>query len=146
MPPSSLTIIIYGVARARLGAKIRKGLYVARMDRRGRGGSGDSTEYAIEREFEDVATVVNALDAPILLFGHSFGAVCALEAAMRTDKLAGLVLYEAPVCEGGCCRDLCWNWVTRSPAFREYRVRPRGQLADRWMFWQASANRQPFAC
>jgi hypothetical protein len=25
-PPSSLTIIIYGVARARLGAKIRKGL------------------------------------------------------------------------------------------------------------------------
>jgi len=45
-----------------------------------------------------------------------------------------------------CCRDLCWNWVTRSPAFREYRVRPRGQLADRWMFWQASANRQPFAC
>ena len=73
---------------------------VARMDRRGRGGSGDSTEYAIEREFEDVATVVNDLDAPILLFGHSFGAVCALEAAMRTDKLAGLVLYEAPVCEG----------------------------------------------
>src|SRR6516162_1086136 len=45
-----------------------------------------------------------------------------------------------------CCRDFCWNWVTRSPAFREYRVRPRGQLADRWMFWQASANRQPFAC
>jgi pimeloyl-ACP methyl ester carboxylesterase len=70
------------------------------MDRRGRGGSGDSTDYAIEREFEDVATVVNALDAPVLLFGHSFGAVCALEAAMRTDKLAGLVLYEAPVCEG----------------------------------------------
>jgi integrase len=32
-------------------------------DRRGRGGSGDSTEYAIEREFEDVATVVNALEA-----------------------------------------------------------------------------------
>jgi hypothetical protein len=45
-----------------------------------------------------------------------------------------------------CRRDLCWNWVTRSPAFREYRVRRRGQLADRWMFWQASANRQPFAC
>jgi pimeloyl-ACP methyl ester carboxylesterase len=73
---------------------------VTRMDRRGRGGSGDSTEYTIEREFEDVATVVDALDAPVLLFGHSFGAVCALEAAMRTDKLAGLVLYEAPICEG----------------------------------------------
>ena len=45
-----------------------------------------------------------------------------------------------------CCRDWCWNSVTRSPVFREYRVRPRGQLADRWMFWQAFANRQPFAC
>src|SRR5262245_5969258 len=73
---------------------------VTRIDRRGRGGSGDSAEYAIEREFEDVATVVNALEAPVLLFGHSFGAVCALEAAMRTEKLAGLMLYEAPVCEG----------------------------------------------
>jgi hypothetical protein len=39
---------------------------VARMDRRGRGGSGDgsgdSTEYAIEHEFEDLATIVNALE------------------------------------------------------------------------------------
>src|SRR5262249_16488000 len=33
-----------------------------------------------------------------------------------------------------CRRDWCWNSVTRSPAFREYRVRRRGQLADRWMF------------
>jgi pimeloyl-ACP methyl ester carboxylesterase len=73
---------------------------LTRMDRRGSGGSGDSKKYAIEREFEDVATVVNALDAPVLLFGHSFGGVCALEAAIRTDKLAGLVLYEAPVFEG----------------------------------------------
>ena len=73
---------------------------VVRMDRRGRGDSGDSPEYAIEREFEDVATVVNSLDAPVLLLGHSFGAVCALEAAMRTDKLGGLVLYEAPLREG----------------------------------------------
>jgi len=70
------------------------------MDRRGRGDSGDRPEYAIEREFEDVATVVNSLDAPVLLLGHSIGAVCALEAAMRTDMLAGLVLYEAPVRQG----------------------------------------------
>ena len=30
-----------------------------------------------------------------------------------------------------CRRDLCWNWVTPSPTFRDYRVRRRGQLADR---------------
>ena len=71
-----------------------------RMDRRGCGDSGDSPEYAIEREFEDVAAIVNAVDAPVLLFGHSYGALCALEAAMRTDKLPGLVLYEPPIYEG----------------------------------------------
>src|SRR6266536_626197 len=46
----------------------------------------------------------------------------------------------------GCRREWCWNWVTRSPAFREYPVRPRGQSADRWAWWQASSNHQPCAC
>ena len=32
----------------------------------------------------------------------------------------------------GCRRGLCWNSVTRSPAFREYPVKQRDQLADRW--------------
>jgi len=84
----------------RVRPRLEQHFTVTRIDRRGRGGSGDSREYAIEREFEDVVAVVNSLDAPVLLFGHSFGAVCALEAAMRTDKLAGLVLYEPPILEG----------------------------------------------
>ena len=36
--------------------------------------------------------------------------------------------------------------VTRSPAFREYRVRRRGQLVDRWAWWRASAIHRPCAC
>ena len=64
------------------------------MDRRGRGESGDADEYAIEREFEDVATVVDAIDEPGNLFGHSDGALLALEAALRTDNLHTLILYE----------------------------------------------------
>jgi pimeloyl-ACP methyl ester carboxylesterase len=70
---------------------------VTAIDRRGRGDSGDHGEYALEREFEDVAAVVDALDPPVVLFGHSYGAICALEAALRTDRLAGLVLYEPPI-------------------------------------------------
>ena len=46
----------------------------------------------------------------------------------------------------GCRREWCWNSVTRSPAFREYPVRRRGQSADRWALWRASANHQPCAC
>ena len=45
-----------------------------------------------------------------------------------------------------CRREWCWNLVTRSPAFREYPVRRRGQSVDRWALWRASANHQPCAC
>lgn len=66
------------------------------VDRRGRGDSGDSPEYAIEREFGDVAAVVNAV-GPAALFGHSYGAICALGAAMLSDGVTRLVLYEPPI-------------------------------------------------
>jgi pimeloyl-ACP methyl ester carboxylesterase len=77
---------------------------VSAMDRRGYGESGDQPDYAIEREFEDIVAVIDALESPVLLFGHSFGALCALEAATRTERLAGLVLYEPFIGEGeGFC-------------------------------------------
>jgi pimeloyl-ACP methyl ester carboxylesterase len=66
------------------------------MDRRGRGDSSDGTEYAIEREFEDVAAVVDSLNGQSIVFGHSYGGLCVLGAAMLTDRMAGLVLYEPP--------------------------------------------------
>lgn len=66
------------------------------LDRRGRGESGDAPEYALEREFEDVAAVVESIDAPVVLLGHSYGALCSLEAALRTDNVRTLVLYEPP--------------------------------------------------
>jgi pimeloyl-ACP methyl ester carboxylesterase len=67
------------------------------IDRRGRGGSGDSDDYAIEREFEDVAAVVDSIGEPVCLLGHSYGALCALEAALLTRNVRKLVLYEPPI-------------------------------------------------
>jgi len=67
------------------------------MDRRGRGESGDTQPYAIEREFEDVAAVIDDVGEPVFLLGHSFGAICALEAACRTPNIRKLVLYEPPI-------------------------------------------------
>ncbi|WP_101297639.1 alpha/beta fold hydrolase [Halegenticoccus soli] len=67
------------------------------VDRRGRGESGDAAEYELEREFEDVAAVVGSIDDPVVLLGHSYGALCCLEAALRTDNLRKLVLYEPPL-------------------------------------------------
>src|SRR5918997_2923495 len=67
---------------------------VCAVDRRGRGGSGDSEGYAIEREFEDVAAVVDSLGEPAVLLGHSYGALVALEAALLTGNVRKLVLYD----------------------------------------------------
>ena len=65
--------------------------------RRGRGGSGDGPDYAVQREVEDVLAVVAAAGDGAHLVGHSFGAVCCLFAATRSPSLRSLVLYEPPL-------------------------------------------------
>lgn len=67
------------------------------MDRRGRGESGDAPEYDLKREYEDVAAIVDSIDEPVHLLGHSYGAICVLEASLLTENLRSLILYEPPV-------------------------------------------------
>ncbi len=66
------------------------------FDRRGRGESGDGATYAIEREFEDVAAVVDkaASDSggPVDLLGHSHGAICSIGGVSRTPNERRLLL------------------------------------------------------
>ena len=69
------------------------------MDRRGRGASGDSPEYSLAKEAEDVAAVVNSRPEPVFVFGHSYGGVAALEATFLTRRIARLMLYEPPLHE-----------------------------------------------
>jgi len=70
------------------------------VDTRGLGQSGDSDEYSLDREFEDVAAVVDSIDEPVNLLGHSSGALLALNAALLTDNLRTLILYEPPIMVG----------------------------------------------
>jgi pimeloyl-ACP methyl ester carboxylesterase len=70
---------------------------VCAMDRRGHGASGDSPDYSLEKEVEDVVAVAKSRSGPVFVLGHSYGAVCALEAAFLTDKISKLVLYEPPL-------------------------------------------------
>lgn len=70
------------------------------VERRGRGESGDAAEYELEREAEDVVAVVEAIDERVTLLGHSGGALYSLEAALRTDNLRNLILYEPPIQAG----------------------------------------------
>lgn len=77
------------------------------IDRRGRGDSSDTDSYAIEREFDDVATVVREAGEGALLFGHSYGGLVAAGAAARLDGLPRLALYEGPM--GGVLADEDWT-------------------------------------
>jgi pimeloyl-ACP methyl ester carboxylesterase len=71
---------------------------VQALDRRGRGGSGDGPEYALEREYEDVAAVVEAVAAAtgtaVDVYGHSHGGIVAFGATALTSRVRKLVLYE----------------------------------------------------
>lgn len=78
---------------------LRDDLTTFSMDRRGFGASGDGAVYAIERDFEDVAAVVEAVASrtggPVALWGHSYGANCVMGgAALTNDNVHHLVLYE----------------------------------------------------
>ena len=68
------------------------------MDPRGRGDSGEGPEYAIERECEDVAAVVDAVadvsGSRVAVYGHSHGGACAYGAATLTSNIDALMLYE----------------------------------------------------
>jgi pimeloyl-ACP methyl ester carboxylesterase len=65
-------------------------------DRRGRGDSGDTPPYAVEREIEDLAAIVEAAGGSACLYGTSSGAVLALRAAAAGVPVPRMVLFEPP--------------------------------------------------
>ena len=65
-------------------------------DRRGRGDSGNTLPYAVEREVEDIAALIQEAGGSAMLCGVSSGAVLSLEAASRLPGVTRLALYEAP--------------------------------------------------
>jgi pimeloyl-ACP methyl ester carboxylesterase len=69
---------------------------VINYDRRGRGDSGDTQPYAVEREVEDIAALIEAAGGTASLYGHSSGAGLALHAAAHGLPVDALVLHEPP--------------------------------------------------
>jgi pimeloyl-ACP methyl ester carboxylesterase len=69
---------------------------VFNYDRRGRGESGDTAPYAVEREVDDLDALIGEAGGSAFVFGNSSGAALALEAATRGSAITKLALYEAP--------------------------------------------------
>ena len=80
-----------------LAAHLASHFTVFTYDRRGRGESGDTAPYAVEREVEDLAALIVEAGGSAFVFGHSSGAVLALEAARwLSTSITKLALYEPP--------------------------------------------------
>ncbi|HEX6133823.1 MAG TPA: alpha/beta hydrolase [Longimicrobiales bacterium] len=84
---------------AAISSALEQRFTVYAMDRRGRGASGDGAEYSLAREGEDVEAVVDSIGGPVALLGHSYGALCCLQAVVRTRTVHRLILYEPPIIE-----------------------------------------------
>ena len=83
-------------ANASLAALLAEHFTVFNYDRRGRGDSGDTAPYAVEREVEDIDTVIDAAGGSAFLYGISSGAGLALEATASGLAITKLALYEPP--------------------------------------------------
>jgi pimeloyl-ACP methyl ester carboxylesterase len=82
---------------AELAAFLAARFTVFTYDRRGRGDSGDTAPYAVEREIEDLAAVIGGAGGSARVYGMSSGAVLALRAAAYGLPISRLALYEAPL-------------------------------------------------
>jgi pimeloyl-ACP methyl ester carboxylesterase len=70
---------------------------VINYDRRGRGDSGDSPDYAVEREIEDLDTLIQKVGGSAAVFGFSSGAALALAAAAQGLSITRLALFDLPL-------------------------------------------------
>jgi pimeloyl-ACP methyl ester carboxylesterase len=89
---------------APVAERLASSFTVFNYDRRGRGDSGDTQPYAIEREVEDAAAVIQAAGGTANLWGSSSGAALALICAEQGLPVSKLALWEPPYIPDGVPR------------------------------------------
>jgi len=100
-PP--VILVVGALCSRRLGPSVKLAPLLAQhftvftYDRRGRGDSGESAPYAVAREIEDLDALIQEAGGRAFVFGHSSGAVLALEAAAHGLAIQKVALYEAPL-------------------------------------------------
>jgi len=104
---------------APLAAELTDAFTVVTYDRRGRGESGDTAPYAVQREVEDLQAVIAATGGTAAVYGLSSGAALAMRAAAAGSGITALALYEPPFL----------GEVGESGAVDEYGERLRALLA-----------------
>jgi hypothetical protein len=103
-----------------LAAELARSFTVFNYARRGRGDSGDTQPYALEREIEDLEALVAEAGGSAHAYGVSSGGALALEAAAGGVAFERLAVYEVPYSIG---EDAVRRW-------REYTVQLAGARGD----------------
>jgi pimeloyl-ACP methyl ester carboxylesterase len=85
-----------GTENAPLAPELAGRFAVYNYARRGRGDSGDTQPYAVEREIEDIDALIGETGGSAAVFGYSSGATLALRAAADGVNISKLALYDAP--------------------------------------------------
>ncbi|MFB9309914.1 pimeloyl-ACP methyl ester carboxylesterase [Agromyces hippuratus] len=93
------------------------GLRVVTYDRRGRGESGDAETYAVAREIEDIAALLEHVGGDAILLGESSGAILALEAALAGVPVSAVAAFEPPFIVDDARPPIPADYVARLDAF-----------------------------
>jgi pimeloyl-ACP methyl ester carboxylesterase len=96
-----------------IAARLKADFTVFTYDRRGRGESGNTLPYSVQREVEDIAALIAEAGGSAMLCGASSGAVLALEAASQLPGVTKLALYEAPFIVDGTHAPIPADFLTR---------------------------------
>ncbi|UJW30987.1 alpha/beta fold hydrolase [Saccharothrix sp. AJ9571] len=85
-----------GSENAALVPELARHFTVVNYARRGRGDSGDTSPYAVDREIEDIDALIREAGESAHLFGVSSGGALALEAAAAGLAIDRIAVYEVP--------------------------------------------------
>lgn len=94
-----------------LARELQSEFTVYNYDRRGRGDSGDSPQYAIAREVEDLAALIEEAGGTAYVYGTSSGAALALRAAAAGVPITKLAVFEAPFVVDDSRKPIPRTWV-----------------------------------
>ncbi|HEX4214891.1 MAG TPA: alpha/beta fold hydrolase [Candidatus Dormibacteraeota bacterium] len=102
-PPAVLVAGAFGDRHAfgDLAGQLSGRFTVVTYDRRGRGDSGDTPPYEVQRELDDLEAVIQAVGGGALVHGMSSGAVLALRGAASGVHIDRLSVMEPPYRLGG---------------------------------------------
>jgi pimeloyl-ACP methyl ester carboxylesterase len=113
-----------------LAEVLRPFLTVYTYDRRGRGESGDTKPYAVEREYEDLAAVIAEAGGSAGVYGSSGMGMIGLEAAAHGVPISKLAMWEPPYVVEGARPPIPADWGARVES-----LVAQGRGADAIEYW-----------